>query len=113
MPTPLTTLPITPDELDHLTGLDVGSIFVGGVIRPSVFRSRRRLLSLVITELLVMGTLFIIGVGLALVLVRQREDFDRLGLLLLAIGQRLGRVRSHGTSTKTTAVKPWAPWLTC
>jgi hypothetical protein len=60
------------------------------VIRPSVFRSRRRLLSLVMTELLVMGTLFIIGVGLALVLVRQREDFEYLGLVLLGIGAAIG-----------------------
>lgn len=86
----LDNLRISRDELDHLTGLDIGSVFMGGVIRPSVFRSRRRLLSLLVTELLVVGTCFIIGLGLALVLVRQREEFDRLGLLLLGVGGMVG-----------------------
>jgi hypothetical protein len=90
MPTTLHALRITRDELDHLTGLDIGSVFMGGVIRPSVFRSRKRLLSLLLTEVLVLGTLFVLGVGLALVLVRQQEDFDRLGLLLLGIGAVIG-----------------------
>jgi hypothetical protein len=90
MPAPLHALPITRDELDHLTGLDIGSVFMGGIIRPSVFGSRRRLLSLLITEALVMGTLFIIGVGLALVLVRQWEDFNHLGLVLLGVAAMVG-----------------------
>lgn len=59
MTSDLQALRITWAELDQVTGLDIGAVFMGGIIRPSVWRSRRQLLSLVITESLVLGTIFI------------------------------------------------------
>ena len=85
MTSDLQALRITWAELDQVTGLDIGAVFMGGIIRPSVWRSRRQLLSLVITECLVLGTIFIVCVGLGLVLVRQQEGFDQLGGLLLGL----------------------------
>lgn len=81
----LQALRITSAELDQITGLDIDSVFMGGVIRPSVWRSRRHLLSLAITECLVLGTIFVVCLGLSLVLVRQQAGFDQLGLLLLGV----------------------------
>jgi hypothetical protein len=81
----LQALRITHSELDEIAGLDIDSVFMGGMIRPSVWRSRRQLLSLLITECLVLGTIFIVCLGLGLVLVRQRQSFDQLGALLLGI----------------------------
>lgn len=85
MESDLQALRITHAELDQLTGLDVGAVFMGGIIRPSVWRSRRRMVSLFITECLVLGTLFVVCFGLGLVLVRQREGFDQLGMLLVGM----------------------------
>jgi len=85
MTSDLQALRITWAELDQVTGLDIGAVFMGGIIRPSVWRSRRQLLSLVITECLVLGRIFIVCVGLGLVLVRQQEGFDQLGGLLLGL----------------------------
>ena len=85
MESDLQALRITLDELDQLTGLDVGAVFMGGIIRPSVWRSRRQLCSLLITECLVLGTIFIVCLGLGLVLVRNWDGFDQLGALLLGI----------------------------
>lgn len=86
----LETLSISRDELNEITGLEVSSIFMGGTIRPSVFRSQRRLISLLVTEVLAIGVLFTMGLGLALVLVRQRENFEQLGSLLLVVAGCLG-----------------------
>lgn len=108
MESDLQALRITRSELDQLTGIDVGSVFMGGMIRPSVWRSPRQMFSLVITECLVLGTIFVVCVGLALVLVRQREGFDQFGLLLLGtVGAvALGAVAWHlyqGQRAKTFA----------
>jgi hypothetical protein len=85
----LQRLHITQAELEELSGLDVGAVFVGGTLRPSVWRSPRRILSLCITEGLALGTAFVVGLGLALVLV-QRSGFDRLGALLLGVAGAVG-----------------------
>lgn len=81
----LQALRITRSELDQLTGLDIDSVFMGSMIRPSVWRSRRQLLSLFITECLVLGTLFVVCLGLGLLLVSQQEGFDQFGALLLGM----------------------------
>ncbi|PSN14485.1 hypothetical protein C7293_11475 [filamentous cyanobacterium CCT1] len=93
----LQALCITPAELDQLTGLDISAVFMGGMIRPSVWRTRRHLLSLLITESLVLGTIFIVSLGLSLVLVRQRAGFDQLGALLLSVAGAiaLGAIAWH------------------
>jgi hypothetical protein len=97
MTTTLQALRITTAELDQLTGLEIGSVFMGGMVRPSVLRSPRRLLSLVITEGLVLGVAFILCFGAALLLVRQRAGFDRVGALLLGVAGAiaLGAVLWH------------------
>ncbi|MEO1069807.1 MAG: hypothetical protein AAFW95_11910 [Cyanobacteria bacterium J06638_6] len=81
----LQALRITHNELDQLTGLDISSVFMGGVIRPSVWQSRRQLCSLLITECLVLGTIWIVCLGIGLVLVRHRDGFSQFGVLLLGI----------------------------
>ncbi len=93
----LQALRITHDELDQLTGLDVGAVFMGGIIRPSVWQSRRQMCSLLITECLVLGTIFIVCAGLGLVLVRNLPGFSQFGLLLLGIAAAiaLGAVAWH------------------
>lgn len=86
----LEALRITPSEVDQLTGLDVGSVFMGGIIRPSVFRSWRQLTSLIITECLVLGVVFIVCLGLGLVLVRYQEGFHQFSSLLFGIAGAIG-----------------------
>ncbi|MBD2234380.1 hypothetical protein [Phormidium tenue] len=85
MTSDLQALRITRSELDQLTGLDIDSVFMGRMIRPSVWRSRRQLFSLFITECLVLGTIFVVCLGFGLVLVSQQEGFDQFGALLLGI----------------------------
>ncbi len=85
MTSDLQALRITQSELDQLTGLDIDSVFMGRMIRPSVWRSRRQLLSLFITECLVLGMIFVVCLGLGLLLVSQQEGFDQFGALLLGI----------------------------
>ncbi len=93
----LQALRITQAELDQLTGLDISAVFMGGIIRPSVWRSRRRIVSLLVTECLMLGTMFIVCLGLGLVLMRQRAGFDQLGELLLGVAGAiaLGAVAWH------------------
>ena len=81
----LEALSITYDDLSEITNLDISAVFMGGTIRPSVFRSKGRLLSLLGTEILALGALFIMGLGFALVLVPQKENFNQLRLLVVAI----------------------------
>ncbi|WOD39203.1 hypothetical protein [Nodosilinea sp. E11] len=83
--TNLQALRITRSELDQLTGLDIDSVFMDKMIRPSVWRSRRQLLSLLITECLMLGTIFVVCLGLGLVLVSQQQGFDQFRALLLGI----------------------------
>ncbi|MBE9158184.1 hypothetical protein IQ265_15305 [Nodosilinea sp. LEGE 06152] len=102
----LQALRITQSELDQLTGLDISSVFMGGMIRPSVWRRsktgpwrlpRRKILSLLLTESLVLGTAFIVCLGLGLVLVRHRAGFDQFGKLVLGVATAiaLGAVAWH------------------
>ncbi|WP_017301267.1 hypothetical protein [Nodosilinea nodulosa] len=97
MESDLQGLRITYDELDRLTGLDIGSVFMGGIVRPSVWRSRRQLCSLLITECLVLGTVFIVCLGISLVLVRNLPGFSQFGALLLGVATAiaLGTVAWH------------------
>ncbi|HSM80281.1 MAG TPA: hypothetical protein VLS96_01285, partial [Nodosilinea sp.] len=78
-------------------GLDIGAVFMGGIVRPSVLRSRQRLLSLLVTEALGLGVVFILCFGLALVLVRHRPGGAPVGALLVAVAgvMALGTVAWH------------------
>ncbi|MEO1298838.1 MAG: hypothetical protein AAFW75_24275, partial [Cyanobacteria bacterium J06636_16] len=79
----LESLRITKAQLEKLTGLDIGSVFMGGVVRPSTFRSVRRVLSLIVTEGSVLGVVFIICLGLGLVIARSLSSFNNVTVLLL------------------------------
>ena len=81
----LEALRITKPQLEKLTGLDIGSVFMGGVVRPSTFRSVRRVLSLIVTEGSALGVVFIICLGLGLVIARSLASFDNVAVLLLAV----------------------------
>jgi len=67
----LEALRITEPQLEKITGLDIGNIFMGGVIRPSALRSPQRLLSLMVTEGVVLLVIFIISMGVGLVILRN------------------------------------------
>ena len=64
----LADLQITSNQLERLTGLEVGDIFMGRVCRPSVFRSSRRLISFLATEALtlVVTIIFCLPIGLVI-----------------------------------------------
>ena len=87
----LEALRITQSELEKLTGLDISSIFMGGIVRPSVFRSVRRVLSFLLTECSVLVVIFIICLGVGLVILRSWSGLSNLaGLMLLAMGITVG-----------------------
>ena len=70
MQSDLADLQITPDQLERLTGLEVGDIFMGRVCRPSVFRSLRRVGSFLVTEALTLAVIVIFCLPLGLVVGR-------------------------------------------
>lgn len=81
----LMALSITAAQLETITGLDIGRVFMGGVIRPSVCRSSRRLLSLVVTEGAALAVLFIMGLGIGLVIIRNGPGAGNPWLLILIV----------------------------
>jgi hypothetical protein len=75
MKSDLETLKITPTELERITGLDVSSSFVGGILggayRPGVFRHPVPFLFLLLTELLVCLLIFIFTLPVDLLTIRN------------------------------------------
>ncbi|WP_205370290.1 hypothetical protein [Thermoleptolyngbya sp. PKUAC-SCTB121] len=89
----LTNLRITEDELERLTGLDISDTFMGRAIRPSVLRSRRRLRSLLMSEVLTLGLSIIFCLPVSLVIARNLpgftgEDLDKF--LAISLGIAVG-----------------------
>lgn len=82
-------LKLTQADVEKLADLDVGEIFVAGTIRPSVFRSPRRIASLCISECLKVAVAFVLCLGLSLVIVRNMEDVATRSLFLIAIALAL------------------------
>lgn len=86
----LEELKITPRELEHLTGFEVNEIFIGGVLggvyRPSVFRSFKRFASLCITEILVSAIAFIFTLPFGFLIIRNSvnavTDFNTIARFL-------------------------------
>jgi predicted PurR-regulated permease PerM len=78
----LEELRITRKELEKLTGLDISEAFIGHVIRPVVFRSSKRLVSFLLTEVFIFGLILIFCLP--------------IGLL---IGRSSGRLTSDAQST--------------
>jgi hypothetical protein len=66
----LETLKISEKELEVLSGLDVGEIFIGGVLggvyRSSVLQNPKLLLSFLLTEIIVSALVFIFTIPIAL-----------------------------------------------
>lgn len=67
----LQDLHIASRELDELTGLDISDTFMGRAYRPSLFRSPKRLLSFLVTELLTLGLILIFCLPAGLVIARN------------------------------------------
>lgn len=85
MESDLEELRITPTQLEKLTGLDVGSVFVGGTLRPSALRSTSRLISLLVTELSAVTVIFIICLGLSLIIIRSWTGFNHFPVLFVTV----------------------------
>jgi hypothetical protein len=70
----LETLKISEKELEVLSGLDIGEIFIGGVLggvyRSSVLQNPQRLLNLLLTEVIVSALVFIFTIPIALAFFR-------------------------------------------
>lgn len=66
----LADLRITPSQLETLTGMDISDTFMGRVYRPSVFRSFRRLLPFLVTEIFTLGLVLIFCLPIGLVVGR-------------------------------------------
>lgn len=81
----LEALRITKPQLEKLTGLDISSVFMGGIVRPSTFRSVSRVASLLVTECSVLMVVFIISLGLGLVIIRSLSGHNSVGILLLIV----------------------------
>ncbi|MGD1942928.1 MAG: hypothetical protein ACFB0G_16630 [Leptolyngbyaceae cyanobacterium] len=87
MKSDLEDLIISQDQLEQLTELEVGKIFMGGVVRPSALRSLGQLLSFLMTEFSILAVVFIVCLGVGLVIVRSWASFNNLlGLIAVVIG---------------------------
>jgi len=89
----LSALTIAPAEVEALCGVEVGRVFMGGVVRPSALRSPQGLASLAMAELGLGLVSFIICLGLALVAARGAETAQ---LPLLVGGAALAAVTAVG-----------------
>lgn len=81
----LEELRITQTQLEKLTGLDVGTVFVGGTLRPSALRSSRRLLSLLVTEFSAIAVSFIVCLGISLIIIRSWTGFSHFVALFMTV----------------------------
>ncbi|MEL6400125.1 MAG: hypothetical protein AAFR26_13815 [Cyanobacteria bacterium J06626_4] len=87
MKSDLEDLIISQDQLEQLTELEVGKIFIGGVVRPSALRSPGQLGSFLVAEFSLLAVVFIVCLGLGLVIVRSWASFSNLfGLIAVVIG---------------------------
>ncbi len=66
----LSVLRITAEEIERLIGIDVNEIFIGGTIggvyRAGVLKHPKRLLSLIVTEILVAALIFVFSIPIGL-----------------------------------------------
>ncbi|NJN20316.1 MAG: hypothetical protein HC812_02790 [Leptolyngbya sp. RL_3_1] len=85
MQSDLDALRITPPQLEQLTGLDIGQVFMGGVVRPSSLRSPQGLISFLITEGALLAVIFITCLGAGLVIARSWAGFNTNLAVLLGL----------------------------
>lgn len=67
----LETLQISVRELEHLTGLEISETAIGRAVRPSLFRSPRRLFSFACSQLLTLGLILVFCLPLSLMIARS------------------------------------------
>jgi hypothetical protein len=83
------TLPITPRELEKITGKDISDGFIGGVLggvyRPSALRQISGRLVLVAIELVVAGLLFVFSLPIGLSLLRRSNAGGIRVLIISAV----------------------------
>jgi len=72
----LDDLRITTDDLDTLTGLDISDTFMGRAVRPSVFRTPKRLISFVLSEIITLGLIVIFCLPASLVIAKSIPGFN-------------------------------------
>lgn len=110
MQSELEALRITKPQLEQLTELDIGQVFMGGVVRPSALRSTRRLLSFLMTEGSLLLVIFIICLGVGLVIVRSWSGFNgNLSVLLLVVIGLTGLIAIAWHSYQWTRYKTLKP----
>jgi hypothetical protein len=90
---PITTFPITPRELEQLTGKDVSDQTIGGIIggiyRPSARKTIQGQLACGAIELLVAGLVFVLSLPLGLPLLRH-SNAGGIRVFLVALGVMTG-----------------------
>ncbi|HEY9908599.1 MAG TPA: hypothetical protein V6D18_13450 [Thermosynechococcaceae cyanobacterium] len=107
----LEDLRISEAELERLSGLDVGEVFVGsvfgGVCRPSIVRSSRRLSLFLLTEVLVTALTFVFTIPIGLFVTNNRgtvNDWVTIAQFLqITLGITLGVVVAWNLHMKVTA----------
>jgi hypothetical protein len=71
----LEDLQLTEPELERLSGVEVGELFIGGVFggvcRSSVFRQRRRIVLFCLAEMIVAVLVFVFSLPIGLLLIRN------------------------------------------
>lgn len=93
----IAALKITAEEIERLIGLDVNEIFIGGAIggvyRTGVFKHSSRLLTLIVTELIVAALVFVFAIPIGLGFTQANEgSFDlpsTLRFLQITVGTTL------------------------
>ncbi|MBD2101825.1 hypothetical protein [Leptolyngbya sp. FACHB-261] len=74
----LKQLTIAAKELEHLTGLEVTELFIGGIVggayRPGLFKTWQRFLSFCLTQLFIFVLIFIFTLPIGLLLVRNHAN---------------------------------------
>ncbi|MGD1907043.1 MAG: hypothetical protein ACFB0C_13745 [Leptolyngbyaceae cyanobacterium] len=110
MASELEALRITQPQLEKLTGLDIGQVFMGGVVRPSALKSTRRLISFLITESVILLVIFIMCLGLGLVILRSWSGFgSNLAIVLVAVAGLTGLIAIAWHSYQWTRYKTLKP----
>ena len=107
----LEDLRISEVELERLSGLDVGEVFVGGVFagvyRPSIVRSPKRLGLFVFTEVLVTALTFVFTIPIGLFVINNASTVNDgatiVHFLQITLGITLGVILSWNLYMKVAA----------
>ncbi|MGI0495065.1 hypothetical protein ACN4EG_25045 [Alkalinema pantanalense CENA528] len=84
------SLIMTSRELEKLCGKEVNDLFVGGICRPSVFRSGQKMLAFLVLELAVAGILLIFSLVISLGCFRGVQDLSQGANAIAFVGLTVG-----------------------